>query len=326
MPAFVPVKLGSNNVLFVVVCASVLLGTMYPLLLDALGLGKISVGAPYFETVFLPLMVPVVVLMALGPLARWKEASLPSLLHRLRWAALATVLGALATGWLAGKLTLNATLGFLMAYWIVASIVVDAVERLKSGASSLSLVGKIRQWPRSLVGMWLAHLGVAVFAFGVSMVRTYEVEQDLTMAVGSSADVGGYHFTFAGLQERHGPNFEALQASLPVTRDGQPVAELHPEKRVYRVQRTPTTEAAIQPGLTRDLYVSLGERVAPDTWTLRVHVKPFVDWIWGGCLLMAFGGVVASSDRRYRLKARRADEAVDVSLPPLKPLRGGEPA
>jgi cytochrome c-type biogenesis protein CcmF len=293
---------------------------MYPLLLDALGLGKISVGPPYFESVFLPLMVPIVLLMALGPLARWKEASLPSLFHRLRWAALASVLGALATGLLAGKLALAATLGFLMAYWIVASIVTDAVERLKSdGGASLSVFARMRQWPRSLMGMWLAHLGVAVFAFGVSMVRTYEVEEDLTMAFGSTASVGGYEFRFADLHTVHGPNYEAVEANMPVTHDGRAVAVLHPEKRVYRVQRTPTTEAAIQPGITRDLYVSLGEMVAPNTWTLRVHVKPFVDWIWGGCLLMALGGVVAMTDRRYRQRPRKAD-ADDAIAPAALPL------
>ena len=303
-----------NNMLFVVVCASVLLGTMYPLLLDALGMGKISVGAPFFETVFLPLMVPVVLLMALGPLARWKQASLPSLFHRLRWAALASVLGALATAWLSGKLSLLAMLGFLMAYWIAASIVVDAVERLKSdGGAQLTPLARMRQWPRSLTGMWLAHLGVAVFAFGVSMVRTYEVEEDLTMAIGSSATVGGYEFRFADLHELHGPNYEAIEADMPVTRNASEVTVLHPQKRVYRVQRTPTTEAAIQPGITRDLYVSLGEAIKPNTWTVRVHVKPFVDWIWGGCLLMALGGIVCVSDRRYRLKARQA--RVEDSLP-----------
>ena len=308
-----------NNMLFVVVCASVLLGTLYPLLLDALGMGKISVGAPYFETVFLPLMVPVVLLMALGPLARWKETSLPSLFHRLRWAALASVLGALATSWLAGRLSLGATLGFLMAYWIVASIVTDIVERLKSdGGAQLGLFARVRQWPRSLTGMWLAHVGVAVFAFGVSMVRTYEVEEDLTMAIGSSATVGGYEFRFADLHQLHGPNYEAIEGDLPVTRNGSEVTVLHPQKRIYRVQRTPTTEAAIHPGLTRDLYVSLGESVQPNTWTLRVHVKPFVDWIWGGCLLMALGGIVAVSDRRYRQKARVAN-AGDALLPPGRP-------
>jgi len=308
-----------NNMLFVVVCASVLLGTLYPLLLDALGMGKISVGAPYFETVFLPLMVPVVLLMALGPLARWKETSLPSLFHRLRWAALAAVLGALATSLLAGRLSLGATLGFLMAYWIVASITVDIVERLKSdGGAQLGVFARMRQWPRSLTGMWLAHVGVAVFAFGVSMVRTYEVEEDLTMAIGSSATVGGYEFRFADLHQLHGPNYEAIEGDLPVTRNGSEVTVLHPQKRIYRVQRTPTTEAAIQPGLTRDLYVSLGESVQPNTWTLRVHVKPFVDWIWGGCLLMALGGIVAVSDRRYRQKARQV-HAGDAALPPSRP-------
>ncbi|HEX7639986.1 MAG TPA: heme lyase CcmF/NrfE family subunit, partial [Burkholderiaceae bacterium] len=298
-----------NNVLFVVVCASVLLGTMYPLLLDALGLGKISVGPPYFEAVFVPLMVPVVALMALGPLARWKEASLPSLLHRLRWAAVATVLGALGTGLAAGRLSLEATLGFLMSWWIAASIATDALERVRAGNPSQPVLARMRQWPRSLVGMWLAHLGVAVFALGVSMVRTYEVEQDLTMAFGSTAHVGGYDFRFVDLHEVHGPNYEAVQADMLVTHDGRLVATLHPEKRVYRVQRTPTTEAAIQPGLTRDLYVSLGEMVQPNTWTVRVHVKPFVDWIWGGCLLMAFGGLLCVSDRRYRRTARRAGTA-----------------
>jgi cytochrome c-type biogenesis protein CcmF len=307
-----------NNMLFVVACASVLLGTMYPLLLDAMGMGKISVGAPYFETVFLPLMVPVVVLMALGPLARWKEASLPSLFHRLRWAALASVLGALATAWVAGKLSLGAMLGFLMAYWIVASIVTDAVERLRSdGGTRGTMFARMRQWPRSLTGMWLAHVGVAVFAFGVSMVRTYEVEEDLTMAIGSSATVGGYEFRFADLHEVHGPNYEAIEADMPVTHDGSLVTTLHPQKRIYRIQRTPTTEAAIQPGLTRDLYVSLGEMVQPTTWTLRVHVKPFVDWIWGGCLLMAFGGIVAVSDRRYRPKARTAEAPLLPAQPTI---------
>ncbi|MBC7666020.1 MAG: heme lyase CcmF/NrfE family subunit [Caulobacter sp.] len=309
-----------NNMLFVVVCASVLLGTLYPLLLDAMNMGKISVGAPYFEAVFLPLMVPVVLLMALGPLARWKETSLPSLFHRLRWAALASVLGALATSWLAGRLSLTATLGFLMAYWIVASIVVDMVERLKSdGGAQLSLFTRMRQWPRSLTGMWMAHMGVAVFAFGVSMVRTYEVEEDLTMAIGSSATVGGYEFRFVDLHPLRGPNYEAVEADIAVTRDGRDVALMHPQKRMYLVQRMPTTDAAIQPGITRDLYVSLGEAVKPTTWTLRVHVKPFVDWIWGGCLLMALGGIVAVSDRRYRAKKSpvRADDAV---LPPHRPV------
>jgi len=144
------------------------------------------------------------------------------------------------------------------------------------------------------------------------------------MAFGSTASVGGYQFQFAGLHPVHGPNFEAVEADMPVTRNGSPVADLHPQKRVYRIQRTPTTEAAIQAGVTRDLYVSLGEMVTPNTWTLRVHVKPFVDWIWGGCLLMALGGIVAVSDRRYRLRARKTgvDHAAGAPALPLV----GQPA
>jgi len=309
-----------NNMLFVVVCASVLLGTMYPLLLDALGLGKLSVGPPYFEAIFLPLMVPTVLLMAFGPLARWKEASLADLVRRLRWAAAASVLAALATGLVQGRIAPVATLGFLMAYWVVASIVTDIVERLQGGDRSQAVFARMRQWPRSIVGMWLAHLGVAVFAFGVSMVRTYEVEQDLTMTYGATADVGGYRFQFVDVHAVRGANYEAAQADMVVTRDGAHVADLHPEKRRYLAQPgNPTTEAAIEPGITRDLYVSLGEAVKPDTWTLRLHVKPFVDWIWGGCLLMAFGGLLAISDRRYRTRPRRpavADESVVVPPAP----------
>jgi cytochrome c-type biogenesis protein CcmF len=262
-------------------------------------------------------MVPVVLLMALGPLARWKQASLPSLFHRLRWAALASVLGALATAWIAGRLSPVATLGLLMAYWITASVAVDAVERLKAdGGAALGPFARMRQWPRSLTGMWLAHLGVAVFAFGVSMVRTYEVEQDLTMAVGSSATVGGYEFRFADVHDLRGPNYEATEGDIAVTRNGSDVTTMHPQKRVYLIQRMPTTEAAIQPGFTRDLYVSLGEEVQPNTWTMRIHVKPFVDWIWGGCLLMALGGFLAVSDRRYRRKARQADAPLLPARPP----------
>jgi cytochrome c-type biogenesis protein CcmF len=165
--------------------------------------------------------------------------------------------------------------------------------------------------------MWLAHLGVAVFAFGVSMVRTYEVQEDLTMAVGSSATVSGYEFRFADVHDLRGPNYVAKEADMTVTRGGNDVATMHPQKRVYLIQRTPTTEAAIQPGITRDLYVSLGEEVQPNTWTLRIHVKPFVDWIWGGCLLMALGGIVAVSDRRYRVKARQAEAPLLAARPPV---------
>jgi cytochrome c-type biogenesis protein CcmF len=292
-----------NNVLFVVATASVLLGTLYPLVLDALGMGKISVGPPYFEAVFVPLMAPVAFLMGIGPLSRWKKTELPDLFRRLRWAAVIAVLAALLTGWLAGRISLAASVGFLMAYWIVASMSVDLWERLHApGAGFGGMLGRLRLLPRAMLGMYAAHLGVAVFAFGVSMVMTYQVERDVKMAVGDTTEMAGYTFTFRGVREIRGPNYEGAQGLIQVTRGGSGLIEMHPEKRVYRVQQNPMTEAAIDTGFTRDLYVSLGEPVEGNAWIVRVYYKPFVDWIWGGCLLMAIGGALATSDRRYRAK------------------------
>jgi cytochrome c-type biogenesis protein CcmF len=295
-----------NNVLLVVAMATVLLGTLYPLVLDALGLGKISVGPPYFEAVFVPIMAPVIFLMGIGPLARWRAAELPDLARRLRWAAGLSVVAALATGWAMGRISALATLGFLMSWWIVFSIATDLWERLKpSGIAGASGVfGRIRLLPRTMVGMMFAHLGIAAFAFGVSMVKTFEVERDLKMDVGDTTEVAGYVFTYRGVREVQGPNYAAAQGLVEVTRDGKAVATMRPEKRIYRVQQNPMTEAAIDSGFTRDLYVSLGEPVGGNAWIVRIYYKPFVDWIWGGCLLMALGGGLAASDRRYRQTAR----------------------
>ncbi|CAB3800583.1 Cytochrome c-type biogenesis protein CcmF [Paraburkholderia ultramafica] len=290
----------ANNVLFVVAMLSVLLGTLYPLLIDSLGMGKISVGPPYFDTVFVPLMVPVVFLLGIGPLARWRHAEAPELARRLRWAAAVAIVTTLVTEWLAGRITLGATLGFLMSFWIVASIVTDLWERVRPAGMHAGLLNRMQLLPRAMLGMMVAHLGVAAFAFGVSMVKTYQVERDVKMDVGDTTEVAGYVFTFRGLKTMQGPNYDAVQGLVEVTRGSRPVVVLRPEKRVYWVQRTPMTEAAIDPGPTRDLYVSLGEPVAGGAWIVRIYCKPFVDWIWGGCLLMALGGVLAASDRRYR--------------------------
>jgi cytochrome c-type biogenesis protein CcmF len=310
----------TNNVLFVVAMATVLLGTLYPLALDALGMGKISVGPPYFDSVFVPLMVPVVFLMGVGPLARWRQAEVPDLARRLRWALGLTVPAALATGWAAGQITAMATLGFAMAWWIVFAVATDLIERLKIGSGvGGSVWMRARQLPRTMVGMMVAHLGVAAFAFGVSMVKTYEVERDLKMDVGDTTEIAGYVFTFQGVSDFNGPNYVAARGTVEVTRGGEALATMRPEKRIYRVQQNPMTEAAIDTGFTRDLYVSLGEPVGNTAWIVRVYYKPFVDWIWGGCLLMALGGLLAASDRRYRA-AQRAD-ARSETLPLATPAR-----
>jgi cytochrome c-type biogenesis protein CcmF len=296
-----------NNVMLVVATGTVLLGTLYPLALDALGMGKISVGPPYFDSVFVPIMTPLVFLMGVGPLARWRAAELPSLARRLRWAAMLTVLMAVLTGWLAGHISPLATLGFMMTWWIVFAVATDLIERLRPGiAGAAGVAGRLRLVPRTMWGMWLAHLGIAAFAFGVSMVNTYGIERDVKMEPGDTVELAGYVFTFRGVRDREGPNYTAAQGLLEVTRNGRPVAQMYPEKRVYRVQQNPMTEAAIDTGFTRDLYVSLGEPVGEQAWIVRVYYKPFVDWIWGACLLMAIGGGIAASDRRYRATSRQA--------------------
>jgi cytochrome c-type biogenesis protein CcmF len=304
----------ANNVLLVVATGAVMLGTMYPLILDALGLGKISVGPPYFDTVFVPIMALLVFLMGIGPLARWKRAELPDLARRLRWAGGVAVVSALIASWLGGHLSFMSMLGLLMAFWIVATVAVDVWERVRPAAGGASIGGlwhRARQLGRAHWGMAIAHLGVAAFVFGVTMVRTHEVERDVKMRAGESTTVSGFTFTFQGVQTLRGPNYQAARAVVEVTRDGRPVTLLHPEKRVYNVQRMPMTEAAIDTSPLRDLYVSLGEPVEGGAWIVRVYVKPFIVWIWGGCALMALGGALAVSDRRYRVRAVRPALAAD---------------
>ncbi|MBL8289463.1 MAG: heme lyase CcmF/NrfE family subunit [Rubrivivax sp.] len=315
----------ANNVMLVAACGAVLLGTLYPLALDALALGKISVGPPYFETVFVPLMAPLVFLMGVGPLARWKQTELPDLGRRLRWAFAVAVLAAAAQALLlrgsANGVSPLAVLGLLMAWWVVASLAVDVWERLQprslaAGASAWArlkaapraFVERAPLVPRAVAAMWLAHLGVAVFIFGVTMVKSFEIERDVKMRAGDFVTIGELTFTLQGLREREGPNYRAVQGWVEVTRgEGaakSKVADLLPEKRVYRVQENPMTEAAIATRLMGDLYVSLGEPVDDGAaWIVRVYIKPFVDWIWGGCVLMALGGLLAAGDRRYRARA-----------------------
>ncbi len=299
----------TNNVLLLVAAGSVLLGTLYPLLLDALGLGKISVGPPYFETVFVPLMAPALFLMGVGPLARWKQASLPALALQLRWAFAVSVVSALLLPFTLGKWTPLASFGLLLAVWIAASSAVNLFTRIKQMPVN-GIAAKLRALPRSYYGMLLAHLGVAVFVTGVTMVKSYEAEKDVRLEIGESVELGGHAFRFDAINDVKGPNYIAARGTISVIREGKVKRMMYPEKRVYNVQRNPMTEAAIDTGFTRDLYISLGEPVSQTAWVVRVQVKPFVDWIWGGCVLMALGGLLAVLDRRYRLAARATAETV----------------
>jgi cytochrome c-type biogenesis protein CcmF len=294
----------TNNVLLLAAAGSVMLGTLYPLALDALGLGKLSVGPPYFETVFLPLMAPALFLMGVGPIARWKKAELPELAGRLRWALGVSVAAALAVPFAMGRFSALAGFGIWLAAWIIASAATSLADRVQHAGGGTGIINRLRGTPRSYYGMLLAHVGIAVFVIGVTLVKSYEAEKDVRMAPGDTVELGGYSFRFDGVKDAQGPNFVAARASIFVTQDGRAVTMLYPERRVYRVQESPMTEAAIDYGVFRHLYVALSEAVGPDAWLVRVHYKPFVAWIWIGCVLMALGGLLAATDRRYRVGAR----------------------
>jgi cytochrome c-type biogenesis protein CcmF len=308
----------SNNVLLSVASASVFIGTLYPLFMDALGYGKLSVGPPYFEAVFVPLMMPMVFMMGLGPLARWKKMAVPDLAQRVKWAFASSLVLALLLPLLMGRfLSLESNkwspmivLGLLMAFWIIATLVVGLRQRL---AGQGAFMARVRKQSMSYYGMQLAHLGVALFIIGVTLVKGYETERDVRMNVGDTVVAGGYEFRFNGVTEIEGPNYVAGVGHVTVSHDGKIVGELTPEKRQYNVSGMPLTEAAIQTGVFRDLYVSLGEPIpeSEGAWAVRVYIKPFIDWIWAGTLLMGLGGLLAVSDRRYRIHKKVAAPTID---------------
>jgi len=283
-----------GNVFLVVSAGSVLLGTLYPLLIDALHLGKISVGPPYFNSVFVPLMAPLLVLMGIGPWTNWKSSDLLGVIKRLWLAGLVAVLAGIGIPLMMGEFTWLAGLGFLLAFWVIASGCLQIVRQAKAGKPT-----------RSFIGMQFAHLGIAVFVIGVTMVGAYQEEKDVRMSAGDTVSVGGYQIQFEGVNVVPGPNYQAMRGTFLLNKNGNTQTIMHPEKRNYFSSTMPMTEAAIDAGLTRDIYVSLGEELPDKSWAVRVYYKPFVDWIWGGCLLMALGGVLAISDRRYRIKLKR---------------------
>ena len=310
----------ANNLLLTVACGTVLLGTLYPLFLDALKLGKISVGPPYFEAVFVPLMVPTIFLMGVGAVARWKEATLPDLWTRLRWAAAVTVIVAVAMPFLLGRTAPGSVallaLGFAMALWVATSAVAGLLDRVKHIEGGWG--AKLARQPRSFWGMFAAHLGIAVFIVGVTVVKGFEAERDVKMTPGDTVSVGGYSFRFVGIEDRPGPNYQASRGTFELSKGDKVVRKLYPEKRKYFSFGMPMTEAAIDSGVFGDRYVSLGEPLndGKQSWSVRVYHKPFVTWIWSGCILMTLGGLLALSDRRYRVNARR--DAGAASWTPVK--------
>ena len=288
-----------NNVLLVVTAASILLGTLYPLVIDALGMGKISVGPPYFNAVFVPLMAPLAIAVGVGMLLRWKKDSLSQLALRVRWFIAVSIVGGLLLPLLMPFYSWAAALGITLALWTVAMTVLAFIERL--GVKGWSWQ-RIKAIPSGFYGMTFAHLGIAVFVIGITLTSVYSVEKDVRLAPDETIDMSGYIFEFHGVQQNKGPNYVAQQAFVTVTYKGQEVAKLEPQKRVYQVKTMPMTEAAIDAGLFRDLFVAIGEPLGDKgAWSLRIYYKAFIRWIWLGALFMAVGGLLAACDKRYRL-------------------------
>ncbi len=286
-----------NNLLLVVAAAAVLLGTLYPLFLDAMGLGKISVGPPYFNAVFVPLMLPLLFFLGFGPYARWKRSEAMELGNRM-WPLMvaAVVLGVGGTLLLAGPTGVMVLMAMVLGLWVIFSVFVEPVSRFrKKGWKGVSGM------PASIWGMLIAHAGVGLMALGVAAVSTFSVERDMRMQPGDDYDVVGYRFQFDGVRDLEGPNWDSIQARFTVTRNGREVTQMFPEKRIYRARPDPLAQVALHPRLRRDLYIAMGDYLGDDYWSVRIQYKPMVRFIWLGALVMSLGGLIAVCDRRYRL-------------------------
>jgi len=290
MPTSRETLLLANNLLLAAACAMVLLGTLYPLLADALGLGKVSVGPPYFGTLFLLLMAPLVALLPFGPLVNWQRDQASRALAMLApWAVLALLLGAIAY-FMAPQGALKTAAGVTAAAWVAFGTARFVWSRLRGNG----------RFTAEMVGMLLAHGGVAVFLAGALLVEALNVQREVALSPGQSLHVSGYEVRFEGVDHQQGPNYTADRGHMRILRNDRDVALLHPEKRAYASGGQMMTEAGIHARLTGDVYVALGEPLGNNAWAVRVHVKPFVRWIWLGALLMALGGFVTAADRRFR--------------------------
>ncbi|HSN16593.1 MAG TPA: heme lyase CcmF/NrfE family subunit [Gammaproteobacteria bacterium] len=297
-----------NNIFLVVAAASVLLGTLYPLLMDAFGLGQLSVGPPYFNAVFIPVMLPFFIIIGIGPYVRWKHGDVGATTRTVRVAGIVALLAALLSLVIvhaSGALALMA--GISLAVWTGMSALIEPYRYLRQRAA-----GRHASFGRSTLGMCVAHMGAALLVLGISVTSILGIEQDVVIKPGETVAVAGYDFRFLGVHDEQGPNYSARQGVFQVSKGGTIVAMMRPEKRDFSSVGNETTEAAIEPGLFRDLYLALGNPLDQGTWSVRVQYKPLVRLIWLGGLFMMLGGLLAASDRRYRrntmtMPARAAD-------------------
>ena len=285
------------NIILVVAATTVLLGTLYPLLVDALGYGKISVGPPYFNAVFVPIMSLLFIIMGIGPLIRWKKAKKGELRKQLpKLSLFSLAFGLLFPVIYGGEFDALVALGMTLATWVFLVVVKELLNQYK-----LRTTVSLSQW-----GMTVAHAGIAVTIVGVTLVSSYESETNVKMALNEKVEISGYHIEFKGTKHVEGPNYSAEQGQINIYHGDDFIALLKPERRAYRVQSMGMTEAGIDGGLFRDIYVALGDPLDDGAWAIRVHYKPFVRWIWLGALFMALGGILAMMDKRYRLNSKQS--------------------
>ncbi len=291
-----------NNILLVATAATILLGTLYPLVIDALGLGKISVGPPYFNGVFIPLTGPLAFLAGFGVLARWRQDKVSRLVGLLWLPMACSVAAGIALAFMQESFSWAALIGLTLAVWTAITAFTPIQNRLRNKTNKLSALADV---PLSTWAMSVAHFGIAVFIVGITLTSTYTLEKDVRLAPGESLHLAGYDFLFNGVKDAEGANYDANQGSVTVTKEGKLISELKPQKRIYRASGMPMTEAGIDASITRDLFVALGEPLGDKgAWALRIYYKPFVRWIWMGGLFMAFGGFLAVNDKRYRKDAK----------------------
>ncbi|MEM8843779.1 MAG: heme lyase CcmF/NrfE family subunit [Pseudomonadota bacterium] len=290
-----------NNVLLIVAMLTILIGTLYPLFLDALSLPKLSVGPPYFDAVFVPLMLPLILLMGIGPIAKWRKVTFKELFEKLKFIFLiAFALGIILPLAIYGNATIMTMIGIAAACWAILTSFYALARIVKKRDASTSLFKAISKIPVAMMGMAVAHIGIGVFILGVVFTSSFSTEKEIAVKFGEPVELAGYTFRLQNVTPVKGPNYDAARGHVYVTKNDEPVVILYPEKRVYEVQRNPMTEASIQSTAFRDLYVALGEAVSQNEWGLRVYYRPFVQWIWMGTLLMAIGGILGAMDKRYR--------------------------
>jgi cytochrome c-type biogenesis protein CcmF len=312
-----------NNLMFVCAAAMVLLGTLYPLLGEALNIGRVSVGPPYFGFMFVLLMLPVVLLVPFGPFLRWRvgnwRAAIAALKPALFGAIGVAVVAAIIARIVADGLPLKAVVGAALSIWVGLGIVLYALMRWRNAP-------RRRRYTPEMLGMILAHFGIAIFLAGVLTVGATSLEKDVKLAPNETVALGGFTFRFDGVKRAEGPNFKADQGTLSVLKGDRVVATLSPQKRQYSRGSQTQTESAIDPGLFRDIYVALGEPIGTEgAWAVRIYVKPFVRWIWLGGLFMMLGGFVAAADRRFRASPRFAESTPSSEAPSSSTIGSAAP-